>query len=426
MMPLYAILTNTEAADPLQSLPFIVGAIAAAVLLIAFFIGFSKGFRRVSWGGFAWVAASTGFFLLKYLVFAENPLQPFLLAVVADETVAGGLASLLLALACVLVALLLQGVCSLLFRPRVKLVNRGGDRFNVDENGIEYENEENDYDDYADYQPRKMLVRKGFRKPNLLGRLFGGIICAVNVAAVLVVTLSFSLFIVCITPLKDGLFAGVLASETMVVVQEYVFQYAFDFLIVGVIMRIARKGFEKGFIESLRALIVKVGRMVGIVLAFYLPFSAFVLPVEEGGVEILHSFTMRCVDAATLMGLPETIAPIVGQLLAGVLLFVLVLLVFALLNFILKTLAEGIDGVGLFRVIDGSLACFVYLLVGVAVWLLVFAVFYVVGAYGIFDANTLLGNGSLAKQLLDLCGLYVQPALDNLNATIAGMMAPAP
>ena len=426
MMPLFAILTNTEASDPLQSLPLIVGAVAAAVMLIAFFIGFAKGFRRVSWGGFVWVVASIGFFLLEKFLGAENPLKPLLLSIVADETIATFVSLLVFALACVLVVLFLQGGCSLLFRPRVKRVARDGDRFSMDENGIEYEDERKDYDDYEDYRSRTILVRKGFRTPTLFGRLFGALICVVNATAVLVAVLAVALLVICATPLKDGLFAGVFANEYMSIVQDYTFLYAFDFLMLGAILKIARKGFEKGFMESLRVLIVKVGRLAGICAAFYLPFSAFVLPVEEGGVEILHSFTMRCVDAATMMGLPETVAPIVGQLLAGLLLFVLVLLVFALLNFLLKTLAEGIEGVGFFRVIDGSLACLVYLVVGVAVCLLVWATFYVVGAYGIFDINTVLAGESLASKMLNACGLYIQPALDNLNATIAGLIPAVP
>lgn len=426
MMPFYAILTNTEASDPLQSLPLIVGAVAAAVLLIAFFIGFAKGFRRVNWGGFVWVAASTGFFLLEYFLGAENPLQLIMAAIFVDETLARLLSSFTLALACIIVALLLQGVCSLLFRPRVKRVAKDGDRFTMDENGIEYDDEDKDYDDYEDYRSRTMLVRKGFRKPSILGRIFGGLICTVNAAAVLVTVLAIALFVICTTPLKDGLLAPMFTNEYMPLVQEYAFKYAFDFLMIGLILKTARHGFEKGFMESLRALVVGVGRVVGIGFAFYLPFSPLVLPADQGGVEILHSFVYRCVEAAALMGLPETIAPMVGQILAGILLFVLVLLLFALLNFILKTLAEGIEGVGFFRVIDGTLACLVYTVIGVAICGIIWSTFYVVGAYGIFDVNTLLAENSLMKKLLDVCGLYIQPALDSFNAMIAGSIAPAP
>ena len=426
MMPFYAILTNTEASAPLQSLPLIVGAVAAAVLLIAFFIGFYKGCRRVSWGGLVWVVASTGFFLLDYFLGAANPLKPIMATIFVDEATATFLSSFALALACIIVALLLQGVCSMLFRPRVKCVNREGDRFTMDENGIEYDDEDKDYDDYEDYRSRKMLVRKGFRRPSLFGRFLGGLICVINVAAVFVTVLAIALFVVCVTPLKDGLLAPVFEIEFMQFVQQHAFTYAFDFLMIGFILRTARHGFEKGFMESVRALVVGVGRIVGIGFAFYLPFSSFILPVDQGGVEIVHSYVFRCIDATLMMGLPETIAPIVGQILAGVLLFVLVLLVFALLNFILKTLAEGIEGVGFFRVIDGTLACLVYTVIGVAICALVCSAFYAVGAYGIFDVKTLFVGDSLVKKMFDLGGVYIQPALDNFNAMVAGLIVPAP
>lgn len=425
MMPFYALLTDTQAFDPLQQLPLLIGAFAAAVLLIAFFIGFAKGFRKVSWGGLVWVAASVGFFLLESFLGAENPIKPLIATMIVDEATATFLSSFAFALGCIVVALLLQGVCSLLFRPRVKLVDREGDRFTVDENGIEYDDEDKDYDDYEDYRSRKMVVRKGFRRPSFFGRLSGGVICAINAAAVLVAVLAIALFIVCVTPLKEGLLAPVFTNEYMPLVQEYAFQYAFDFLMIGIILKIARCGYKKGFMESLRALVVGVGRLVGIGFAFYLPFSTMVLPVEEGGIEIVHWFVYRCIDAATMMGLTEPYAPLVGQLLAGVLLFVIVLIVFALLNFILKTLAEGIEGVGFFRVIDGALACLVYIVIGAAICAIIWAVFYVVGAYGIFDVSTLVGETSLAKKLLDACGVYIQPALDSFNAMVAGLI-PAP
>ncbi len=422
MMPFYALLTETQAFDPLQQLPLFIGAFAAAVLLIAFFIGFAKGFRKVSWGGLVWVAASVGFFLLEFFIGAQNPLQPLMAGFIADEATAAFLSSFAFAIACIVVALLLQGVCSLVFRPRVKLVDREGDRFTTDENGIEYDDEETDYDDYEDYRSRKMLVRKGFRKPSLLGRLLGGLICAINAAAVLVAVFAIALFVVCATPLKDGLLAPMFTNEYMPLVQQYAFQYAFDFLMIGIILKTAKCGYQKGFIESLRALVVGVGRLVGIGFAFYLPFSNMVLPVEEGGVEIVHWFVYRCIDAATIMGLPETYAPLVGQILAGVLFFVIVLIVFALLNFILKTLAEGIEGVGFFRVIDGALACVVYIIIGAAICATIWAAFYVLGAYGIFDVSALLGETSLVKKLLDACGVYIQPALDSFNAMVAGLI----
>ena len=418
----YALLTETETVAPsgMEPLPMIVLAVAAAVLLIAFFIGFAKGFRRIGWGGLVWVGAATAYFLLEHFLGAENPLLPTVQGFIADEITARFVASLAFALGCILAALLLYGVFSLLFRPRIKRVERNGDRFSVDENGIEYDDERKDYDDYETYRSRKMVVRKNCGKPNIFGRLLGGLFGAVNAAAVLATIGISALFIICATPLKEGALAGLFENEIMTLVMDYVFGYGFDFLLIGLVVKFARGGYKKGFIESLRTLIVGVGRLVGIAVAFWLPFSQFALPAEEGGVQIVHDFTAKCIDAATIMGLPETFAPIVGQLLAGLLLFVLVLLVFLLLNFILKTLAEGIEGVGFFRAIDGSLACVVYLVVGVAVCAIVGAAFYTVSAYGIFDVNTLLAGEGLSKKLIDCCGAYVQPALDNFNAMLSG------
>ena len=122
MMPFHALLINTEAFNLLQELPMLIGMAAAVLLLIAFFIGFAKGFRKVGWGGIVWVAASGVYFLLERSFGEENPLNPIFATVITDNATAAFLASFVCAMGCILLALLLQGVCSLLFRPRIKLV----------------------------------------------------------------------------------------------------------------------------------------------------------------------------------------------------------------------------------------------------------------------------------------------------------------
>ena len=422
MMPFHALLINTEAFNLLQELPMLIGMAAAVLLLIAFFIGFAKGFRKVGWGGIVWVAASGGYFLLERSFGEENPLNPIFATVITDNATAAFLASFVCAMGCILLALLLQGVCSLLFRPRIKLVAKDKNQYTRDENGIEYEVDDKEFDDYEDYHSGKMVVRKGMRKPSFFGRLFGGLICTVNLAAVLVAVLSVALFGVCAMRFNEGLLAPAFQNEYMPFVQEYAILYAFDFLMIGLILKTARKGFEKGFMDSFRLLVIGVGRLVAIGFAFYIPFSGMALSAEEGGIEIAHAFVSRCIDAAQMMGLPETYAPIVGQLLAGILLFVLVLIAFAILRFFLKTITEAIDGIGLFRMVDGVLACVTYLAIGAAICTLIGVAFYVVGAYGIFDINTLIGKTSLVKKLLDACGVYIQPALDSFNAMVAGFI----
>ena len=422
MMLFYALLTHTKDIKPLQNLPLIVSALATAVLLIAFFIGVWKGVRRVSWGGLIWVAASAGFFLLEFVLGTEYSLKPHIATFIADESLATCLSSLLLALACIVAALLFHGICSLLFRPRIQFVDKDGNRFQIDENSVECDNEEKDCGDEESDEAETSLC-KGGCKPSLLGRIFGGLICSINVAAIFVAVLAIALLIICATPLKDGWLAPVFTHAYMPLVQKYAFQYAFDFLMIGLILKMARHGFEKGFIESLRTLLVSVGRLVGIGVAFYLPFSPYALPVEQGGVGILYSYVFRCIDVATRMGLSETLAPIVGKILAGVLLFLLVLLVAALLGLILKALAKGIEGVSFLRVLDGTLACVVYMIIGVAICGLVCSAFYVFDAYGIVNVSRVFEEHSLVKKLFDACGFYIQPALDNFNAMIGGLIS---
>ena len=419
MMPSYALLANTEAFDLLQELPALIGGFAAVMLLIAFFIGFKKGFRKVSWGGCVWVVASGGFFLLEYSFGAENPLKPLFATIISNKATVAFLASFVCAIGCIMVALALQGVCSLLFRPRIKFMEK---KKNRRKRGLKFERAEMDCDDYEDYHSRKIVVRKGMRKPSIFARFFGGLICAVNLATVLVSVLSMALFAVCVTRLNEGLFAPAFQDEYMSRVQEYAIRYTFDFLMIGLILKIARSGFEKGCIESLRLLVIGVGRLVAIGLAFYVPFSGRALSVEEGGVRIFHSFVYRCIGAAKIMGLPEAYAPLVGKLLAGILLFVLVLIVFAILSFFFKKLTAAVDGISAFRVADGVLACVIYLVIGSAICAFIGSAFYALGAYGIFDINTLIGKTSLVKKLLDVCGLYIQPVIDSFNAMVAGFL----
>ena len=418
MMPFYALLTNTEAFDLLQKLPIFIGAFAAVVLFVAFVIGCAKGFRKMSWGGCVWIAASGGYFLLERAFGEENPLKPVLSNVIEGEQTLTFMASFLCALACVVVALALQGVCSLLFRPRMKLVDKEKCHYTRDKAATD-----DNCDDYEKFSSRKVVVRKGMGKPSFFGRVLGGLIGAMNMAALLAALLSLALLAVCATRLNEGFFAPAFQNEYMPRLQDYALRYTFDFLMIGCILKTARSGFEKGFMQSLRFLAIGVGRLLGVGFAFYAPFSSMALSVEEGGVRILHSYVYRCIEAAKMMGLPETYAPLVGKLLAGVLLCVLVLIVFAVFSFFFKRLTEAIDRLKVMRMIDGMFACVIYLAIGAAICAAIGSVFYALGAYGIFDMNTVLSKTSLVKKMIDACGVYIQPMIDSFNDMVAGFIS---
>ena len=140
MLPLSSILTAaaTGEVDLQQLLPTILIVVCGIVLLIAFFVGFAKGWRRVSWAGCVWLVACLAFFLLQGGIgeaFAQT-LAPILAGLSLDGSVAAFAAAFVLALGCIIVALLLYGIFSLIFRPRMSSIYPNEERFTRDEDGL--------------------------------------------------------------------------------------------------------------------------------------------------------------------------------------------------------------------------------------------------------------------------------------------------
>ena len=56
----------------LEKLPLLVLALVCAVAVIAFFIGFEKGFRWVNWEGALWFGAAAVYFVIDRLAGEQN------------------------------------------------------------------------------------------------------------------------------------------------------------------------------------------------------------------------------------------------------------------------------------------------------------------------------------------------------------------
>ena len=137
---LYSVLSIME--NPvMQNLPYILLAIVALALLIAFARGFAKGFRQVSWIGFTWAATTAAFFFLAKNPVVLNPVAGAL-GVLGAET-AKLVASIVLALAGVLAGLFVCTILKALFKPKKEWAKHGDTFKNV--YGIEYESNEEDY-----------------------------------------------------------------------------------------------------------------------------------------------------------------------------------------------------------------------------------------------------------------------------------------
>ena len=414
MMPISCILAGAME-QILKFLPFVVAGVVAVAVVIAFFVGVSKGFRRVSWKGLVWLAAGAGYFLIMKYEVGKTVLDKL-----------GAFAPIGCALACVLAALVLYGVFSLLFRPRLVQVAKEGDRYTRGENGIEYDDEGDDYDDYADYQSDEITMRKGYRKPTVLGRFFGGIFCMLNAATIAIAVVSMLLLIVDCTKLKElmpALYEIKLGEiNVMSFAMGYVSTYALDFVFMGIVIAVALAGRQKGLLESLRFILVKVLGTVAVLACFYLPFSKFA--AADGGVYLLIKILERCTAFITSIGLSGTIAAIVAKLVAGLLTCAFVVILLVVLNWLMKKLIWFVEGVGFLRTVDGALACVAYVLVGALVAISVWAVLYVLNYYGIFLASEMFTDGAtLTESLFVLFEQYLAPILDKITGAIQGVLA---
>lgn len=418
MTALYSILA---AGELMKALPYIMIALAAVVLLIAFFVGFGKGWRHVSWIGLLWLAAAGGFFLVKKLLGAKilGVLTPALTGMGLQEKEVAFGAFFLTAFACILAALLVHGLCSLLFRPRVKWVRKQNKGYMRGDNGVLYDDEIEDYDDFEDYGSKDEYVRVGYKQPSVVGRLFGALFCIINVVTIAGIIGSVLLFWVSTTPLKDGALNVIYSHGIVQKLMNYTARYGIDALLIGILVTFAYGGRTKGFMESLRGLFIGLGVFLASAFAFYVPFSPW---AQEGGVYLLKAFVERCTGAVSAMGLQGTFGAIAGKLFAGLILAAFIVVGMLLVNLLLKLLVKGIQSVGFLSAIDTALSCLVYLLIGLAVCLLVWAVLYILGTQGIFNVNEMFGaNSTLSKGIFDVCDIRLKPILQDIAGKISGL-----
>jgi hypothetical protein len=411
-------------------LPLAVAIFCAVILLTAFCIGLKKGARRVSWSGFVWMFAAGAFIVLDKVAFVEgNPLSAAFAGIASllvstqkqAVVVAEFLGAFALAAICCLVALILYGVCSLLFRPTIKRVKKNADIYTIDEEGIEYDEEYYDYDDYEEYESRTTIRRKGYGTPSFGGRILGGVICMVNAAMVLAVIVFVALFAIDATSLKETAIGAIYQVPLVHTLVDYAGTYALDVAFIGIIISYACKGQQKGLIETVRAVISSLGGLAGAIFSFYLPFS----PLAQDG--FIGEYVNRCIDAGNaLFGstLPD-IAPIIGQILAGLILCIFIFILLKIIDKLLKKLSHAVYANGVLRVIDGSIACLIYFVVGVVEVTLIWAAWYVLSFYGIFQAELLFtADSSLSSGMFATLDALLFPLLSQVGTAIESFLGP--
>lgn len=439
MTRFYSILTTEADAGGgfLQFLPIIILAVCGVALVVSFIVGFKKGAKRVSWAGLIWLLTALAFFLLQGLTGGalKSAMQSSLTNMAAGFGVEGDalvqltngfttfLPAFILALACILVVMIFYGIFSLKFRPKIKMIPKNADAYVMDEDGVEYDEDYVDYDDYESFTSKKMPMRLNCETPGFGTKLIGGFICFINTLMIVVTVLALALFLLNATSLKDGalsfLFTFDVGGVVIVpILVTFASRYALDFFFIGILIAFACKGRRSGFTESFRSLMKVVG-LVLTLLCFYLPFSFL---AAEGGNGFLYGLTSRCVNAMTKIfgdGDLSWLAPIVAKILAGLLLAAFTVALFVFLNWVLKKLAAWTEKHKFTKIVDGIMAFILYLAIGIAVCCLVWAIWYLLARYGIFNVNELFTEETtLSNGLFNTLGGIIESLLIKIDQAL--------
>ncbi len=374
--------------------------IACAVILgIAFLVGFIKGFRRVAWGGFYWLLASISYVVVYYMLGDNNMLSWMFAPEMAS--VANFAWAILLALLCMMVCLLIYGILGLLFRPREVLYK--DKEVEIDDLGFVYE--EDWEDDGLDFVEETYIVKNG-KKPNIFGRLAGGFMSAVNVAAVLGVIISLFLFVINGTAFKNGYIGYIFDVPLVQSAFMYAQAYALDFITIGIVMAVTYRGFKRGFIGTTRKLIVFVGVIAILLACFVIPFSQFSYSY------FISRLIERCASMYTKFD--ANYQYLFGRITAGVVLAIPGIIVIVVINVLLKKLVKGINACGFLRVLDGMLAAVLYAILGTLLVFVFWCLLYILEYCGIFYVSDGLNGdyATLSTRFLSFAEFFLKDFVD--------------
>lgn len=391
MIPLHSI-----AASEVELVANGLWVVCSVLLVLAFMVGFGKGFRKIGWKGVACLSALGIFVLARYVLNQYNyaidtrempygeDYQAWTAVIVMFETVA--------------IALVLYGLCTSLFRPRSKWVTSNPTYL---KDGLEYE------DDSGEVlgETRSRLIWKNAGTPTIWGRLAGGVLAAVNMAAVLFALISVAFLVLKVPYIAEmESVAAFMGVESIQFFSPYVYTYGADYLCVSILFLVANKGYRRGFLYSIFSVLKVLGGLLVLAVSFYLPFSPFV--AEDGMLAVLLPYVEMLggwVTAIPFVGTMEGAVDIVGRVLMGVVLCVALGLAVWLLKVLLRKAVLGMEACGWLKTVDGALGTVLYFALGAVVCIALVAVCYVCTHYAWFDFTGFFEADTFADCLYRLC-----------------------
>ena len=396
MSSLYGLLATQSAVHQIPAY-VLIGCIIS--VLAAFTVGFVKGFRTVAWGGFYWLAASGAFVVAYKLLAKVNPIAAMCKGKL--EGAASFAWAVVLMVICISVALIFYALYSAKFRPR--RVKAPKSALEVDNYGFVYED---DREDDSPYQEEPTYVIVGGGKPNIFGRIAGGFMCAVNVAAVLMSVIAVVLIFIGNTALANGKLGAIFEVSYVKTALSYASAYVFDFFTIGIIIWVAYIGYNKGFIGSLRTVIIGLGILFIGDLCFMLPFT------KAADSYFIAKLIERCAGLYTK--LKPQYATLLAKATAGGILTGLGFVLLGVVAFLLKSAAKKIEKHMAAYIVDEILAVILYLIFGVALVASMWAFLYLLDYTGIFRiSEAITRKASLSGEFFDVAEHYLKDFADN-------------
>lgn len=379
MISLHSMLAAASSSESTDGNILIPVAIIAAVALIviAFFVGFKKGIRRIGWKGFTWVLSGGLFLVLKGVLASDGD----------------AIMTIVTAVICAVVGMILYNVCSWIFRPRMKWSRlKNFDRRNKADN-LEYEA---DYSEYDSMVAKDYVAINNGMKPGFLERVLGGVGCIFNLFVVIIAIALAALTFINMSQIDLGLAD----------MNKY-FGMGTDFVIIGFMILLGCVGFERGFFCGLRWIFTTFGSLIA------LGGAAAVVFLFGDKVEVLGNLVQTVADF--FVGTPlESLGDILSKVIVSAVLFIPMLIVIALLNYILGALARGIRGTQPTRLVDGLIGTLILIVIAVVLTVVITELCYVLQVKEIFFTNVesyLEGFTSLGKAVLTVCKDMIHPLL---------------
>ncbi|MBQ9118229.1 MAG: hypothetical protein IJY11_03395 [Clostridia bacterium] len=387
--------------------------VLAIVGIVAIVVGAIKSYTGIKSHGLPWVLAC-GVYLILVKALIENKVLSSLslFDYLTDNATNFIVAVFVLCVVTFLLAGIFAAIAKGLKRSFNKQLKQAEKQKYAEAHGEEFEIDEN-----KEYKPLPVDGKKPVR---IINRVWGAISSAVCATAFTASIIALLMLVLYATPLRDTAFlAEVYTQGPMAEIWSFVHKYAFDFLMISFVMYMIRKGWEVGFMEGLRKLLVFFGFTAAVIGPFVLMFTA---PTATGGkLAFLGRFATLISDAIGSNGaIPAVACTVIGKVCVGVILVIIACLLMALINWLLKKLVDLFDDVKILSAIEKSLATIVFFIFAISVLIVIVAIFYALGYYGVFDCRVLFKPYSpISSAFYGACEEWLKPLLVHIAELLA-------